>query len=244
MIELFNGALTLNQRMMLGLRESPDAVRRGLMLVLFVGVLVGAVNGASTLLNTATPARTVATVREFVEAQKRQIALGPNADQFQPLLRFVNENEEPFYALLQELLELPTPLPRPFRQAFQWLATTVSTPLSYLGGLLLTVIFTHIAARQLGGQGHIQHTLGLGALSVAPHALDALSFIPALGSILGLIAWGWGLVILIVGTSVAHRLESTRAILAVLLYPVLLGLLGFLLFCGLLFLALAVGGSV
>ncbi|MGB9634739.1 MAG: YIP1 family protein, partial [Chloroflexaceae bacterium] len=107
MIELFNGALTLNQRVMLGLRESPDVVRRGLTLVLFVGLLVGAVSGASTLLNTATPERTVATVREFVEAQKRQIALGPNADQLQPLLRFVNQNEEAFYALLQELLELP-----------------------------------------------------------------------------------------------------------------------------------------
>ncbi|MCX7789787.1 MAG: YIP1 family protein [Chloroflexaceae bacterium] len=243
MIELFNGALTLNQRLLLGLRESPDVVRRGLTLVLFVGLLVGAVNGASTLLNTATTERTVATVREFVEAQKRQIALGPNADQLQPLLRFVNENEEAFYALLQDLLELPTPLPRQFGQAFQWLATTVSTPLSYLSGLLLTVIFTHIAARQLGGQGHIQQMLGLGALSVAPHALDALTFIPGLGPVLGLIAWGWGLVILVVATSVAHRLESTRAILAVLLYPVLLGLLGFLLFCGLLFLAVAVGAQ-
>ncbi|MCS6881108.1 MAG: Yip1 family protein [Oscillochloridaceae bacterium] len=243
MIELFNGALTLNQRLMLGLRESPDVVRRGLLLVLFVGLLVGAVTGASALLDTATPERTVATVREFVEAQKRQIALSPNADQLQPLLRFVNENEEAFYALLKDLIALPTPLPRPFGQVFQWLATTVSTPLSYLAGLLLTVIFTHIAARQLGGQGHIQQMLGLGALSVAPHALDALTFIPGLGPVLGLIAWGWGLVILVVATSVAHRLDSTRATLAVLLYPVLLGLVGVLLFCGLLFVVVSLAGQ-
>lgn len=239
MIELFNAALTLNQRAMLGLRDSPEVVRRGLLVVLFVGLLVGAVSGTSTLINTATPARTVATVQAVVEQQKRQITLGPNAEQLQPLLQFVNENEDAFYALLEELLSLPTPLPRPVGLAFQWLASVVSTPLGYLGGLLFSVVLTHIAARQLGGQGSIQQMLGLGALSVAPHALDALGFIPALGSMLGLIAWLWGLVILVVATSVAHRLDSTRATLAVLLYPLLLGLLGFLALCGLIFLGVA-----
>lgn len=243
MIELFNAALTLNRQAMLELRESPEVVRRGLLLVLFVGLLVGAVSSTSTLINTATPERTVATVRALVEEQKRQITLGPNAEQLQPLIQFVNENDEQFYALLEELLGLPTPLPSPFGAAFRWLAGIVSTPLSYLSGLLFAVVFTHIAARQLGGQGSIQQMLGLGALSVAPHALDALNFIPVIGSLLGFIAWAWGLLILVVATAVAQRLDSARAAMAVLLYPLLLALLGFLVLCGLLFLGVMAASS-
>lgn len=243
MIELFNGALTLNRIRMAELRESPDVVRRGLMIVVFVGLLVGAVNGASSLISTATPEQTVSSVRASVEDFKRRITLSPNAEQLQPVLQFLNENEEAFYALLKDLIELPTPLPRPFRQGFQWLATTVSAPLGYLAGLLLTVILTHLAAYQLGGQGNIQQMLGLGALSVAPHALDALAFIPGLGPMLGLIAWGWGLAILVTATSVAHRLEVNRAVIAVLLYPLVLILAGFVVLCALLFLAVAAGAG-
>ncbi|NTV65063.1 MAG: YIP1 family protein, partial [Oscillochloris sp.] len=106
---------------------------------------------------------------------------------------------------------------------------------------MLAVVSTHIAARQLGGEGNIQQMLGLSALSVAPHALDALGFIPAIGATLNLIAWVWGLVILVVATSVAHRLDSGRATLAVLLYPLIISLL-FLFGCCMLFIITLVGG--
>ncbi len=241
MIELFNAALMLNQSAMRGLRESTDAVRRGLLIVLFVGVLVGAVQGASEIIASATPERTVAGVRAQVDAFVESLTLGANSEQFQPVIQFVNENEEAFYELLTELYSLPTALPWGVQLFFRWLASVVSTPLNYLAWLLFTVIFTHIAARQLGGQGSIQQMLGLGALSVAPHALDALTFIPAIGPTLRLIAWAWGLVILVVATMIAHKLDSGRATMAVLLYPLLFSLLGFLAFCGLLIFVAALG---
>jgi hypothetical protein len=106
---------------------------------------------------------------------------------------------------------------------------------------MFAVVLTHIAARQLGGQGTIQQMLGMGALSVAPHALDALSFIPVIGSTLGVIAWAWGLVILVVATGIAHRLDSGRATLAVLLYPVI-GILLLMLGCCALFILALAGG--
>ncbi|GAB4428488.1 MAG: Yip1 family protein [Chloroflexi bacterium OHK40] len=239
MIELFNAALTVNQATMRRLRDAPDVVLRGLTIVLFVGLLVGAVNGASAAISTSTPERTVDQVRAVVDQQVESLVLGPNAEEVQPIVRFINENEESFYALLTDLLSLPTPLPRPVMLFFQWLASVVSTPLSYLSGMLLAVTVAHVAARQLGGQGSIQQMVGLGALSVAPHALDALAFIPVLGPTLGFIAWAWGLVILVVATMIVHRLDSMRATMAVLLYPLLLILLGTLLFCGLLFLLVA-----
>jgi hypothetical protein len=182
-------------------------------------------------------------VRAQVDAVVDQLTLNANSDQLQPIIQLINENEESFYALLSEFLSLPTMLPRPALLLFQLLASVVSTPLSYLAGLLVTVVVTHVAARQLGGQGSIQQMLGLGALSVAPHALDALAFIPVLGSALGFIAWGWGLAILVVAAMIVHRLDSARATMAVLLYPLLLALLGLVGFCCLLALSLSAGAG-
>jgi hypothetical protein len=229
MIELFNAALTVNQNVMRGLRESPDVVRRGLMVVLFVGLLVGAVTGASNAITSASSARTVDAVRAQVAEVKRQLLDNPNADP--ALIQVINANEEAFYTLIEDVMALPAPLPRPVQVFFQWLAAVVSMPLSYLAGLLVAVVFTHIAARQLGGEGSIQQMLGLGALSVAPHALDALVFITAIGPTLGFIAWAWGLVILVVATMVAHKLDSGRAAIAVLFFPLLGSLLAFLALC-------------
>lgn len=241
MIELFNAALTVNQTAMRSLREAPDVVRRGLAVLLFVGLLVGAVQGASAAITNISPERSVASIRAQVEQFTEALVTSPTADP--RVVQFINANEEAFYALLDDVLRLDAPLPRGVRVGFEWLASVVSTPLSYLAGLLVAVTVTHIAARQLGGQGSIQQMLGLGALSTAPHALDALAFIPGLGFTLGLIAWVWGLVILVTATMAAHKLDSGRATIAVLLYPLLLALLGLLAFCVLLALSLAAAGG-
>jgi hypothetical protein len=243
MMQIFNGALTLNRKMMLSLREAPDAVRRGFLLILLVGMLVGMVNGISELIQTATPAQATETLRRQVEAQVDQLVLSSNNPSTAELTRIINENEEPFFQLFEDLLSLPTPLPRPVGLAFQLLATIVSRPLSYLSGMLLAAVAAHVVARQLGGQGSIQQMIALGSLSVAPHALDALAFIPGLGGTFTLIAWVWGLVVLVVATSVAHRLDSARASIAVLFVPLLLIVLGSLAFCLLLALLVAAAGG-
>lgn len=243
MMDTFNGALTLNQTMMRGMREAPDAVRRGLMVVLLVGLLVGGVEGLQLMLNTADPQRTAALFGEQYDAFQQQLGLSANSAELRDLLRVLDENEAGVVRLVGDVAGLPTALPRPLSVALQALGLMAGRPLSYLSGLLLTVIFTHIAARQLGGQGSIQQMLGLGALSVAPHALDALGFIPGVGSALGLIAFFWGLAILIAATSIAHKLDSGRATLAVLLYPLIGGLLGLLACCALFFLLVAAGAA-
>lgn len=243
MIDTFNGALTLNQNLMRGLREAPDVVRRGLTLVLLVGLLVGVVQGISIMISTASPQRVVDEVSAALDQSLRQQTLGANSDEQREVIRILNQNKEPALEVLRSVLELPTPLPRPVGVLFQGLGIMASTPLAYLSGLVLAVAVAHVAARQLGGEGNIQQMLGLGALSVAPHALDALSFIPILGTTLSFIAWAWGLVILIAATSIAHRLDSWRATMAVMLYPLIGALLLFLGFCVLLFFSFAAAGG-
>lgn len=243
MMELFNGALTLNQNVMRSLRESPDAVRRGFLLILFVGLLVGAANGVSAMIQGASPERIVTTIREQFDRQVDQMVLSSNDAGTEELTRLINANEEPFFQLIEDLLTLPTPLPRPVGLAFQFLAAVVSKPLSYLAGMLLAVTCTHLVARQLGGEGQIQQMVALGSLSVAPHALDALAFIPGLGPMLTFVAWFWGLAILVVATAVTHRLDSMRATVAVLFLPLLLILLGFLSFCLLFAVLVALAGG-
>lgn len=242
MIDTFNGALTLNQSLFRSLRESPEVVRRGLTLVLLVGLLVGAVQSLSAMITNSNPERMLSQFEETFDQSLQQQSLAANSDSQREAYRIIAENKDGIMSLVRALIELPTPLPRPATVVLQGLGVIASTPLSYLSGLLLAVVLAHIAARQLGGEGSIQQMLGLGALSVAPHALDALSFIPVLGSTLGVIAWAWGLVILVVATGAAHRLDSGRATLAVLLYPIIASLLLLLGCCIVFILAIAGGG--
>ncbi|NJN17429.1 MAG: YIP1 family protein [Oscillochloris sp.] len=241
MLDVFNGALTLNQSMMQQLRSAPDLMRRGFLVVLLVGLLVGAVEGIQTALNVATPARTVDLFVQQYDDTVQQLALGANTPEAREIVRVLDENREGIINLVRNLTTLPTVLPAPVGGMLQGLGQMVSRPLHYLFWVLLTVIFTHIAARQLGGQGTIQHMLGLGALAVAPHALDALGFIPVIGGAITLIGWFWGLAILIVATGIAHRLDSGRAALAVLLYPLIGFILAGLGCCALFVMLLALG---
>ena len=243
MIELFNGALTLNRQLMLGLREAPDTIQRGFLLILFVGVLVGGVNGISNLLSTATPEQTLQNFRRELETQIDQLVLTSNDPSMAEVTRVINENKEPFFALINDIQLLPTPLPRPVGQLFQLLATTISSPLSYLSSMLLAAVAAHIVARRLNGEGSLQQMIGLSSLSVAPHALDALAFIPGLGGTITLIAWAWGLVVLIVATSIAHRIDSSRATMAVLFIPLLMVVLIGLACCLLLVFAGVLAGA-
>lgn len=244
MMDTFNGALTLNQRLLNTMRESPQVVQRGLLVVLLVGLLVGGVSGISTLLGGLNPERQIEQFREeFKQSIELQLRTVPPEQR--EIFVVLIDNFDAGIEIARSIVNLPTPLPRPLGALARGLGVFVSQPLSYLGNLLTWIIFTHIAAYWLGGRGSIQQMLGLGALSVAPHALDAvavaLAFVPGVGSIIGLAASVWGLVVLVVATSVAHRLETGRAILAVLFFPIV-GMILMLLGCCAIFILSLAGG--
>ncbi|MEF3275699.1 MAG: YIP1 family protein [Chloroflexus sp.] len=243
-IDTFNGALILNQRVFTEMRDAPDGVRRGFLLILMVGLLVGAIQSASELISVANPEQVVnAFMTGYRQAIEQQRATVTTPEQ-REVLQWMEDSEEEIANIVRALVTEPALLPRPVVLMFQALAQTVSTPLSYLGGMLLAVCLTHLAARQLGGQGGIRAMVAVGSLSVAPHVLDALTFVPILSLPLGLISWGWGLIVLITGTAVVHRLDSGKATLAVLLYPSLLIVLGVLFSCILIFLLISLAASL
>ncbi len=244
MIDTLNGALMLNQKLLQSMRESPDVVRRGVMIVVLVGVLVGMVDGVRQAMATLQPEQALAQQQDFMEEFVDQMALNSTTPEMRVMLGFFNDNMESGFTLLKEVNALPVPLPTPLVALVRGLGVLVSWPLVYLERVLIIVAFTHIVARWFGGKGTIQQMVGLGALSVAPHALDALSIIPILGqlgSMLSMIAWSWGVVILIFATSVAHDMKPGRATLAIFFFPIL-GIMLFGLGCCLLSL-LSIAGA-
>ncbi|MCX7860553.1 MAG: YIP1 family protein [Chloroflexus sp.] len=230
-IDTFNGALTLNQRVFTEMRDAPDGVRRGFLIILMVGLLVGVFQSASALISVTDPERVVQDVLfSYRQSLEQQQATATTAEQ-REVIRLLQESEDELAEMVRGILAVPTTLPRPVALILQALGQIASTPLNYLSNMLLAVVFTHLAARQLGGQGGIRAMVAVGSLSVAPHALDALTFVPVLSFPISMIAWGWGLIILVSGTAIVHRLDSGKAALAVLLYPSLLIVLAVLLGC-------------
>jgi hypothetical protein len=243
-MDIFNGALLLNQGMFATLRDSPQVVRRGLMVVLLVGLLVGGVNAVQTLALALNPAREIAQQRAGIETSRGQMASAFAEPDLRRIVDDVFALAEAQLAVYEQVVAQPAALPPVAGAISSMLRIFIATPLSYFAGLLITVAFTHLAARQLGGQGSLQQMLGLAALSVAPHALDALSFIQGIGPLISWFAWAWGLMVLIYATSIAHTIDAGRAALAVLLYPILGFILAIVGFCLLTFVVSALGAVV
>ncbi|NJN65442.1 MAG: YIP1 family protein [Chloroflexaceae bacterium] len=227
-----NGSLLLKVELFRALRDSPQVVLQGLMVVLLVGLLVGGVDGVRGVLATLSPDQELERFQSQMEQSLSQQAMAAQTPDQRLVVRVLQENLAPGIDIIRRTQALSAPLPRPVRAVLYGLGVLVSRPLAYLQGVLLAVAFTQLAARWFGGRGSIQQMLGVGALSVAPHVLDALTFIPYLGSTIALVSWGWGLLILVVGTGVVHRLETGYALLAVLFFPMIGVLLAGLGCCG------------
>lgn len=230
--DTLNGALLFKMEMFKSLRESPQVVRQGLMVVLLVGLLVGGVDGVRSMMATLSPNQELGRFQAQMERSLSQQAMAAQTPDQRMVLTMMQENLAPGIDIIRRHQRLATPFPRPVRAALHGLGLLVSRPLAYLQGVLLAVAFTQIAARWFGGRGTLQQMVGVGALSAAPHVLDALAFIPFIGSTIAMIAWGWGLLILVMGTSVVHRLETGYALLAVLFFPMIGVLLAGIGCCG------------
>ncbi|NJM08448.1 YIP1 family protein [Candidatus Gracilibacteria bacterium] len=211
------------------------------MVVLLVGLLVGGVNAVQTLALALNPAREIAQQRSAITTSRTETASAFAEPDLRRIVSDVFALAEAQLAVYEQVVAQPALLPPLAGAISSMLRMFVATPLTYLAGLLITVAFTHLAARQLGGQGSLQQMLGLAALSVAPHALDALSFIGGIGPLISWVAWGWGLMVLIYATSIAHKIDAGRATLAVLLYPIVGFILAIIGFCLLTFFASALG---
>jgi len=203
LLSTVRGAITLDIPTLVRFRDTQDVFRRGLIIVVLVGLVLGAVEFAVVFIGGA-----------FAPSAEAQLAdMRQNFDQ---VLQFMPPEaveifEEQFLGYFEAGIEigqnvaaLPTPLPKVVGNLFEALGAWMSKPLAMLGGFLAYGIWVMLAAKLLGGTGRLQEFLGTAALSSVPYLLLVLGWVPCLGSVLGLVAWVWGILIWVASTAVAH----------------------------------------
>lgn len=204
------GAITLDMPTLVRFRDTKDTFRRGLFILILVGLILGAVEFAVVFIGGVFGPPAGA---ELAEARQN----------FDQILRFMPPEaaqafEEQFLGIFEPIIEiglgiaaLPTPLPKAVGNLFEALGAWLSQPLAMLGGFLAYGIWVMLAAKLLGGTGRIQEFLGTAALSSLPYLLLVLGWIPCLGAVLGLVAWVWSFLIWVAATAVAHGWVSPVA---------------------------------
>lgn len=228
-IRLCRGALLLDTQTFVDLKASADVFKRGFILVLVVGLIVGMIVAAADLYE----AVTVPPLRERMWEAERGMEEG-----FEAMRQFVPVDPEMMEMIRQyaragmgigfRIAAIPTRLPKPVGGIFKALGTLVSTPFRWLSLLMFYGLLVEVFAKLLGGRGTIQEMLGLSCLAAAPHLADPLRILVGLAplgggcltSLVGLAIFVWGAIIYVKAISVAQEFDIGRAILAFLL-PIL-----------------------
>jgi hypothetical protein len=203
LLSTVRGAITLDIPTLVRFRDTEDVFRRGIIILVLVGLVLGAVEFA------------VVFVGSFI-APPAEAQLAEMRRNFDQVLQFMPPDaaeafEEQFLSNFEvgieigrDLAALPTPLPKVVGNFFEALGAWLSQPPAMLGGFLAYGIWVMLAAKLLGGTGRLQEFLGTTALSSVPYLLLILGWVPCLGTVLSLVAWVWGIVIWVAATAVAH----------------------------------------
>jgi hypothetical protein len=197
------GALTLDIPTLVRFREAQDVFRRGIIILILVGLVLGAVQFAVGLIGSVAGPSAEAELAQMSENFDRVLEFMPP----EAAVAFEEQFLSNFKVGIQigrEIAALPTPLPKVIGSLFTALGAWLSQPLAMLGGFLAYGIWVMLAAKLLGGTGRLQEFLGTAALSSVPYLLLVLGWVPCLGSVLGFVAWVWSLVIWVAATAVAH----------------------------------------
>ncbi|HIC94957.1 MAG TPA: hypothetical protein EYP09_12045 [Anaerolineae bacterium] len=228
LIDICRGALILDTSTLVRLKNAGDVFRKGLTILVAVSLLVGlvgfAVDVASELRAPSLAEQRREAQRGFAEAFKY---LPP--EMVDPKsMRMIREYFEAGLDIGFGIAALSTRLPKPVGGILKALGGFVSAPFRRLSGWMLYTLLVLLAAKLLGGRATVQQMLGCTAFYVLPYLLNIpgalLRLIPCMGppiaSLLGLVAFAWGLVIYVKATAVANELTIGKAIFAVIL-PVL-----------------------
>jgi hypothetical protein len=203
LISVVVGALTLDRTRLARFYQGERTFQRGLAVLLAVGLIVGLVSATVDFVSglTSTPASNeIGDVLHTLDYWSETVPYGVDTESLQPAI----ENLRAGLQIGQDVAGLPTRFPYPLVVALHSLGQWLSYPLAMLGKFLGYTIWVMLAARLLGGRGELSRFLGTAALSSAPFLLLVLERVPCLGPFVGVVAWAWALVILIVTTAVAH----------------------------------------
>jgi hypothetical protein len=197
------GAITLDIPTLVRFREGGDVFRRGIVTLIVVGLVLGAVEFAVVFIRSVSAPPVEVQMAEVRQGFDQMLQFMPPdaAEAFQE--QFLS-NFEAGMRIAENVEALTTPLPGAVGDFFRALGAWVSKPLAMLGGFLAYGIWVMLAAKLLGGTGRLQEFLGTAALSSIPYLLLILNWVPCLGGILGFVAWVWSSLIWIAATTVAH----------------------------------------
>jgi hypothetical protein len=223
-------ALRLRGGTLAAVAARPDAFMRGLLVIIVAALIAGL------------PALVSGIAAGFRPAAVEPAELRPEVtgafDMMRPWLRSsglpdvvidqivetAQGNTQMAGQIAAEIQQLPTALPRPVAEAFKSIGAWLSRPfaaspfplaVASLATWLGYGIFVMLVAKLLGGRGTLHGFFGATGFFAAPHVLTLLSPVPVLGTIAGISALVWGVVIYCVATAASHRLSAGRAVAAV-----------------------------
>lgn len=240
---LLRGGLFLQDGVFVTMRDAEDGVARALHFIFTLGLIVGLVVAAAGLAKdlTSEPIGEIREVRDTIDEvltrlEDYDIQLFANNRERDSFER----NLDAGFGIAEEVMDLvadTTPAPQPVVHLLERVGKWLSYPFGWLGMWLFWGVITLLFARMLGGTATIQQMLATTSLVVAPHVLDAFSFVPYGGPLLQILAFLWGVLVFVKATAVANRFGVGAAVLAVLAPLILLlvlvsGLVMFIVFIG------------
>lgn len=240
-------ALRLEDHVFVELRDAAEGFRRGLTIIVVISLLVGLVLSLVSFVQglTTSPTEEIIAVQEGMRQtfeQMRQFgAFGGDEEAWRQFIQNFEAGID-IGRRVGEVVERTTPAPMPVAGFFEALGAWLSYPFGWISTWMLYGVLTLVFAKLLGGTASIQEMLAATSLVAVPHVLNALSFIPFVSTLLGLIAFIWGLVIYVKGTAIANRINTERALLAVLAPVLALVALVLLFVLGLILLIVIAGG--
>ncbi|MBC7263882.1 MAG: YIP1 family protein [Chloroflexi bacterium] len=212
-------ALFLRDEAYVEMSNDEQPLRKGLVLVILVGVLVGFVGVIGTTLEWASTPSFAAMKQAIWETIAQ-------SEWYQMLQQEAPEALHPmkqYYDLGWRIASLFAPNPAGA------ILNVIFIPVGLMISWVIYSVLAHLFARLLGGTGDLGRTMGCTALAISPNLIGLVKVLPyiQLGSVVGI----WVLVCDFLALKAAHQLVGWRAFWAALLPLVTLCLLFGLLAC-------------
>jgi hypothetical protein len=202
-------------------RDRPDAMKRGVLVLLVCFLVAGSLAAAVGFVNSVQPVSLEDADQfrnEFQRNMEQWQQFMPPQDPFmQEFMDQFLDNFESGFRIGVAIDSLDTPLPRGLARWFAALGSWLSSALGQLGAWLAYAIWVLLFAKLMGGNGGVDRFLGLTALFAVPNLLGIFSPIPCVGPFIAFIGWLWGVAVYVKAVQVSQRLDTGKAILAALL---------------------------
>jgi len=195
-------------------RERPNVFLRGIVLIIIISLLAGLVSFAVDLANRVKPVA-VADIEEQIDqwfGMQSQFFPYYQDPEVEEMVKAMTDVIVP---MVVDLAEIKAPLPQGFVGFFNAFGSWLSRALTAIGGWLFYGALVLLFANLLGGSAKLPEFLGTVALYAVPGLLGVLSPVPCIGTLLLIIGTVWAIVVYVKATSVTAKLDTGRAILAV-----------------------------